>query len=57
MPLLNNLGVLAGARGDHHIAVTRFHDALVIAHDIGHRDAEMVYRNNLGARLSDWVIR
>jgi predicted ATPase/class 3 adenylate cyclase len=50
--LLNNLGVIAEARGDDHGSFERYHEAVQIAHAIGHRNDETVYRSNLaGARI------
>src|SRR5262249_17400795 len=42
------LGMIAGKRGDHFTALGQFEDALNRARQIGRRDAEMLYLNNLG---------
>jgi tetratricopeptide (TPR) repeat protein len=42
------LGVIAEARGDHDKALQRYHKALEIARQIGHRDGEIVILTNLG---------
>ncbi len=48
IPLLNNLGVIAEARGDYSQALQHYQEALDMAREIGNRDGEMVYLSNLG---------
>jgi tetratricopeptide (TPR) repeat protein len=49
MPVLNNLGVIAEARGDFHTALIQYQEALDIAREIGNRNGEVVYLGNLGS--------
>ncbi len=48
--LLNNLGAIADAIGDHETAFLRYQNALEIARDIGNRDGEILYLTNRGGQ-------
>jgi tetratricopeptide (TPR) repeat protein len=48
MDLLNNLGVIADARGDYSTAFQRYDSALRIAREMGYRDGEIVFLTNRG---------
>ncbi|MGE5072440.1 MAG: tetratricopeptide repeat protein, partial [Anaerolineae bacterium] len=48
MDVLNNLGVIADARGDYAQAFLRYDRALEIAREMGYRDGEIVFLTNRG---------
>ncbi len=51
MPVLNNLGVIAELRGDFSEAERRYEEALQMAQETSDRDAELVYKSNLGGAM------
>jgi tetratricopeptide (TPR) repeat protein len=52
MDLLSNLGAIADVQGDYDTAFHRFHNALEIAREIGHKDGEITLLTNRGGAAS-----
>jgi tetratricopeptide (TPR) repeat protein len=49
--MLSNLGESARLRGDYQAAVELYQKALAVVREIGHRDSEAIYLNNLSGAL------
>jgi tetratricopeptide (TPR) repeat protein len=48
LDVLNNLGVIAEALGDYHIALERYQTALITAQETGKRNKEIQFLTNVG---------